>query len=89
MKVISFLMGKRPRLLALTCLFLPPKWRQAEALTNQLSDWRVGSHCSPLGATGRRGGEANGPSAWPAPTLSTPAPPPAQGLGTGLGHCTP
>lgn len=82
-------MGKRPRLLAPTCLFLPPKWRQAEALTNQLSDWTVGSHCSPLGATGRRGGETSGPSTLPAPTQSTPAPPPARGLGTGLGHCTP
>lgn len=85
----EFPMGNRPRLLAPTCLFLPPKWRHAVALTNQLSDWRVSSRCSPLGASGRRGGDANGPCALPAPTRLTPAPPPAQGMGTGLGHCTP
>lgn len=82
-------MGKGPRLLAFTCLFLPPKWRQAEALTNLRPDWRVGSHYSPLGATGQRGGDASGPCALPAPIPTDTAPPPAQGMGAWLGHCTP
>lgn len=50
-------LGKRPRLLLQTRLFLPPKWRQDQVLTNQSADWRAGRHWSPLGACGGRAAE--------------------------------